>query len=143
MVSAGLQRAKRMDQRIVCFARTLSTKVRVLTPMPLDSKAINPFADVYRPHDAGKFYVQSMPTLTNSTCSGNFRCRPISKKRSLWISHTKKRIAVDEVDSKLDFAEHQVVQRHGGDDGAKWRTALMEAEGVEETARRAAVRKAT
>ena len=42
-------------------------------------------------------------------------------------------------DSKLDYGddENRIAQRCGGDGSRKWREALMEAEGVEEAARRA------
>ena len=50
---------------------------------------------------------------------------------------TEKRTAVDEVDSKMDYVEHQFVQRYGGDHDVRWRTALKESEGIEETAQRA------
>ena len=40
-------------------------------------------------------------------------------------------------DSKMDYMEHQFVQRHGGDHDAGWRAALGLSEGVEDAANRA------
>ena len=50
---------------------------------------------------------------------------------------TAKRIAIDEVGSKMDYVEHQFVQRYGGDHDVGWRAALKESEGVEYAANRA------
>jgi len=48
-----------------------------------------------------------------------------------------KRIPIDEVDSKMDYAEHLEVQRYGGDLDTRWRVALGLTGGVEDVAYRA------
>ena len=48
-----------------------------------------------------------------------------------------KRIPIDEVDSKMDYAEYWMLQHYGGGTDNAWRRGLMIAGGVEETAERA------
>ena len=50
---------------------------------------------------------------------------------------TVKRIPIDEVETKLEWEEHCILQHHGGGTDNAWRRALMIAGGVEETAERA------
>jgi hypothetical protein len=132
------QRAKRMDQRIVTFAPTLSTEVRVLTPMPFSSESTSPYVDVYRPSDTGPFFVTEHAYACEQHVIWNLPMQThLNDKELMDLSYTHKRVAVDEVDSKLNYDEHLIAQRYGGDDSLKWRKALQEAEGVEETALRA------
>ena len=50
---------------------------------------------------------------------------------------TVKRIPIDEVETLMDWEEHCILQRHGGDTDNAWRRSLMIAGGVEEAAERA------
>ena len=50
---------------------------------------------------------------------------------------TVKRIPIDEVETLLDWEEHRIVQRQGGDTDNAWRRSLMIAGGVQEAAERA------
>ena len=61
----------------------------------------------------------------------------LNERELIDLSYTHKRIAVDEVESKMNYDEHQIAQRHEGDNNYEWRKALMDAGGVEEAARRA------
>jgi hypothetical protein len=54
----------------------------------------------------------------------------LNERELMDLSYTHKRIAVDEVESKMNDDEHQLAQRHRGDYSYDWRNALMDAGSV-------------
>ena len=131
------RQARREDKRTVRFAPELSTKVRVLTKAPFDAKDTSK-ADVYLAESAEPYHVTEHDLNDDQHVIWNLPIQTHLKEQGLMdLSFTHKRIAVDEVEIRLKYAEHQISQRYGGDDSVGWRTVLIDAGGVEETARRA------
>ena len=141
----------------VHFAGALSTDIRVLLPLPnhfSNEGGCNPFTlDAYR--DESVIHVG----YGMGTDDPGWRVTRHSYKRDphvIWqtpiptifaVDQTPeglmdlplivKRIPIDEVDSKMDYAEHLEVQRCGGDPDTRWRVALGLTGGVEDVAYRA------
>ena len=138
------QRAARLnelDQRSVHFAGALSTDIRVLTAMT-NPGFVNPFAaDAHRGDgtDRTGFYVTEHDYLADPCVIWQTPMQThFSVLKLMDLPLTEKRIPIDEVDSKMDYVEHQLLQRYGGYNDFAWRRALMISGGVEDAAHRAA-----
>ena len=108
------QRALRENQRAVCFAGAFSTDIRELTSMPHNDPAVNPFADACRgdgTYDSEQFYVTEHDHTPAPCVIWKALMQTHFKEEQLMdLPLTAKRIAIDEVDRKMDYVEHQFVQ---------------------------------
>ena len=130
----------------VRFAGALSTDIHVLMPLPNSGDA-NPFTpDAYRdePGHVSHFsrdpgwHVTEHDYTPDPHVIWQTPIRTIFAVEQLMdLPLIVKRIPIDEVDSKMDYAEHRYVQHYGGGFDTRWRVALSLVEGVEDVADRA------
>ena len=118
----------------VHFAGALSTDIHVLTPLP-NFGDVNPFTpDAYRDEsglhvshfgrDPG-WHVTEHHYTPDPHVIWQTPIRTIFAAEQLMdLPLRVKRIPIDEVDSKMDYAEHRYVQHYGGGFDARWRAAL-------------------
>ena len=121
------------------FAGALNTGIRVLIPEQVMG-TINPLAgSVYREEsELSGFYVTEHGNMPNPNVIWHTPAQTkFSVHKLMDLPLTVKRIPIDEVDSKMDYAEYWMLQHYGGGTDNAWRRGLMIAGGVEETAERA------